>query len=504
MPAARYESKTLIEKIKLNNATCVSIYNHFKTSPYSFFLDSALSSKGLGKFSFIGIEPFLIFKSKRDRITLDWITRREEFRENPFFALKNLFTRFRIDQKNPEIPFIGGGVGYFSYDLKDFNERLPDRAIDDINIPDCLMCFYDALLAFDHSRREFFIISSGFPERGKKRIYRQRARLESLKNRIRAIDRSSTSVWKSNFYQLSGILSGRDPSPSSNSTGPKLESNFTKDSYISAVEKAKEYIKKGDIYQVNLSQRFNVTLNTDPFDLYRILRTINPAPFASFLNFGDIKVVSASPERFLKKEARHIQTRPIKGTRPRGMDVYEDKKLKRELVRSVKDRAENLMIIDLERNDLGRICEYGSVRVTEFMACEEYATVFHLVSTVEGKLKPKVDAIDCLINCFPGGSITGAPKIRSMEIIEELEPVKRSIYTGSIGYIGFNGNMDTSIAIRTFIIKGELAYFQVGGGIVYDSDPEKEYQETLDKAKALINAISYEHSLSKQHLYSAG
>lgn len=466
------------------NESPAAIYSRFKNFPYSFFLDSALNSDKPDRFSFIGIEPFLIFKSKKDRITLDWLTRKEQFRGNPFFALKNLFARFKIDSQNPRFPFIGGGVGYFSYDLKDFNERLPDRAIDDINIPDCIMCFYDAILIFDHSCREFFIVSSGFPERGKRRIYRRKARLENLKNRIYAARNT----------QEAGFA------PRKRKAG--YESNFTKSSYISAIKKAKEYIRAGDIYQVNLSQRFKVTLNTDPFDLYRILRTINPAPFSCFLNFGDVRVVSASPERFLKKEASHIQTRPIKGTRPRGSGSSEDARLKKELMASIKDRAENLMIIDLERNDLGRICEYGSVRVTEFMACEEYATVFHLVSTVEGTLKPGVDAIDCLINCFPGGSITGAPKIRSMQIIEELEPVKRSIYTGSVGYIGFNGNMDTSIVIRTFIIKGQEAYFQVGGGIVYDSDPEKEYQETLDKAKALIEAISYEHGLSDQQVCS--
>lgn len=477
----------MIEKIKSKNS-CASIYNHFRTSPYSFFLDSALPSAKLGRFSFIGIEPFLIFKSKKDRITLDWITRKETLKGNPFFALKGLFERFRLDSELPEFPFTGGGVGYFSYDLKDFNERLPDRATDDINISDSVVCFYDTILAFDRSSGEFFIMSSGFPEKGRRRLYRERARLESLKNKIYAANQDPASAWNPDFIQKRA--------------NTKLESNFTKDSYIKAIEKAKEYIKAGDIYQVNLSQRFKVTMNMDPFDLYKILRTINPAPFASFLNFGDVKIVSASPERFLKKEGLRIETRPIKGTRPRGRNISEDARLKKELTESVKDRAENLMIIDLERNDLGRICEYGSVNVSEFMACEEYATVFHLVSTVQGKLRKNVDAIDCLINCFPGGSITGAPKIRSMEIIEELEPVKRSVYTGSIGYIGFNGNMDTSIVIRTFVIKGNTAYFQVGGGIVYDSDPEKEYQETLDKAKALIEAISYEHSLSKQQVGS--
>jgi para-aminobenzoate synthetase component 1 len=481
----RYESKVLIslEKLRLKDS-CLSLAGRFKDVPYSFFLDSALGSNKLGRFSFLGIEPFLIFKSKKDHLTLDWITRREAKRGNPFLALKGLFRQYRVDLRDGSpVPFIGGGVGYFSYDLKDFNERLPDRAVDDIDIPDSIVCFYDTILAFDHYTEECYIISTGFPEKGKKRLYRQKARLESLRNKV-----------------LNHIPTDRYQPP--RLVTPRIESNFTRDTYVNAVLKAKEYIKRGDIYQVNLSQRFKVTLEADPFDLYGILRTINPAPFACFLNFGEVKVASASPERFLKVEGRRIETRPIKGTRPRGENPGEDERLKRELMSSVKDKAENLMIIDLERNDLGRICEYGSVRVTEFMACEEYATVFHLVSAVEGKLRKEADAADCLINCFPGGSVTGAPKIRSMEIIEELEPVKRSIYTGSIGYISFNGSMDTSVVIRTFIIKGRDAYFQVGGGIVYDSDPEREYEETLDKAKALIQAVSYENSLSEQQISS--
>ena len=489
MPGPRHESKALslaiIEKINPGRS-CFSVYSHFKNFPYSFFLDSALAPGKLGKFSFGGIEPFLIFKSKKDFITLDWITKKESFRGNPFLALKGLFRRFQVKEgEDFPVPFTGGGVGYFSYDLKDFNERLPDRAKDDLEIPDCTVCFYDTVFAFDHFTSDFFVISSGFPEKGKKKSLRQKARCARLKNRIYAIG------------EKDAVFSGKIR------RGTGLESNFTKASYVKTVEKAKEYIKKGDIYQVNLSQRFRVSLGMEPFDLYGILRTINPAPFACFLNFGTVKVASASPERFLRKKGRLIETRPVKGTRPRGATLSADAKLQDELTNSAKDRAENLMIIDLERNDLGRISEYGSVRVKEFMACEEYATVFHLVSTVEGKLKERIDAVDCLINCFPGGSITGAPKIRSMEIIEELEPVKRSIYTGSIGYIGFDGNMDTSIVIRTFVIKDKDAYFQVGGGIVYDSDPEKEYQETLDKAKALIDAISYEDSLRKQKVYSA-
>jgi len=495
----------IAEKIKTGR-TFPDIYTELKAFPYSFFLDSALTSKDLGAFSFIGIEPFLIFKSKKDYITLDWPGRHEVRKGNPFLVLKELLKQFKIkSQGELQLPFTGGGVGYFSYDLKDFNERLPDKALDDVNVPDCIVCFYDTVLAYDHRRGDSFIVSSGFPERGRKRHYRQRARLESLKRRLSArtqecpgsvfvpgtkFNSTCPRVYKVIGDRLNGTsyLVQACHSRVRAENHPFLESNFTKDTYIDAVLKAKEYIKKGDIYQVNLSQRFKVNLDIEPYELYKVLRDINPAPFACFLNFGEVQVASASPERFLRVDGRKIETRPIKGTRPRGEDEAKDRALKSELLASAKDRAENLMIIDLERNDLGRISEYGSVKVSEFMTCEEYATVFHLVSTVQGKLKKDVDSADCLMNCFPGGSITGAPKIRSMEIIEELEPVKRSIYTGSIGYIGFDGNMDTSIVIRTFIIKGNNVYFQVGGGIVYDSDPEKEYQETLDKAKALIDA----------------
>jgi len=488
------DTNLIVEKIKLDSS-CVALYGRLKSFPYSFFLDSALVSEEISRFSFLGIEPFLVFKSKKGRITLDWMTGRDVKYGNPFFVLKNLLKQFKIDlrEKLP-FPFIGGGVGYFSYDLKDFTERLPDFAEDDIKIPDCIFCFYDTILAFDHLSREWHIASSGFPEKGKKRLNRQKSRLESLKNRLCRPRRSANGSLQTYAVCKGGSEGGSE----------ELEANFTRDAYMEAVLKAKEYIKKGDIYQVNLSQRFRVTLNSDPFDLYSILRDINPAPFACFLNFGDVKIASTSPERFLKIEGRRIETRPIKGTRPRGKNPAEDKKLKEELIKSAKDRAENLMIIDLERNDLGRISLYGTVHVKEFMACEEYANVFHLVSTVEGVLRKEVDAMDCLINCFPGGSITGAPKIRSMEIIEELEPVKRSVYTGSVGYIGFNGDMDTSIVIRSFIIKGKEAFFQVGGGIVHDSLPEQEYQETLDKARALIEAVSHENSISKQEIHSAG
>jgi len=466
--------KPIIEELSLNKNP-FRIYQCFSDESYSFFLDSGMDPGKLGRFSFLGVEPFLKFVSKGKDIFVDCQGWKKHFSGNPFYVLMSLLDRYRSDFRDEHIPFWSGAVGYFAYDLKNHIEKLPDTAAEDLNIPDCILCFYDCVLVFDNSEKKAYLVSSGFPELGRKRLLRAKARLENLKDRL------SLPARRDSLFS-----SGIEPS---RALYNNLQSNFTKSGYINAVLKAKEYIKRGDIYQVNLSQRFNRDINIEPFRLYSVSRAINPAPFASYLNFGDIKILSASPERFIKVTDKNIQTRPIKGTRPRGKNKIEDALLKNELVRSIKDRAENLMIIDLERNDLGRICEYGSVKVSEFMICEEYPTVFHLTSTIEGRLRENIQPTDILINCFPGGSITGAPKIRAMEIIEELETVKRNIYTGSIGYICFNGDMDTSIAIRSFIIKDNTAYFSVGGGIVWDSDPEKEYEETLDKARALIEAI---------------
>lgn len=272
-------------------------------------------------------------------------------------------------------------------------------------------------------------------------------------------------------------------------SGLPLRSNFTHGEYIRAVETAREYITSGEIYQVNLSQRFEGHLTTHPCDLYQRLRTINPAPFAACLNCDDVTVLSASPERFLRLDGDRMETRPMKGTRPRGRSAAEDTALARDLQDSIKDRAENVMIVDLERNDLGKVCRFGTVYVSELCTLERYPTVFQLTSCVEGRLADGKNRIDLLEACFPGGSITGAPKIRAMEIIDELEPTRRGVYTGSVGYLSFSGQMDLNIVIRTILVKNGRVYLQAGGGIVYDSEPEAEYQETLHKASALFQAL---------------
>lgn len=460
----------LVQEIKtpLSAKRCFGL---IAARPHSFFLDSGMDAAGLGRYSFMGSNPFLVMTSRGNEITLTYDDgRRETLKGNPFDVLGGFLESYSLAAV-PELPFAGGAVGYLSYDLCHFVERLPQKAVDDLKLPETYLAFYDAVIAFDHLEGKVYVASSGLPEtEEEKRQLRAKERLKELKSLIEKGKKAAGSH-------------------SADMPETELKANFTKKGYLKAVADAREYILAGDIFQVNLSQRFEASLEVPPYELFCRLRQINPAPFAAYLGFEDMAVVSASPERFLRVRGDEVQTRPIKGTRRRGVNAAEDAILAEELLASEKDRAENVMIVDLERNDLGRVCRYGSVKVTELAELETFPTVFHLTSTVEGRLRPGMGRIDLLKATFPGGSITGAPKVRAMEIIDELEPTRRSVYTGAIGYLGFGGEMDLNIVIRTFIIKEGKAYFQVGGGIVYDSEPEAEYRETLHKAKALIQAL---------------
>ena len=462
----------LIEEID-PGLSALDTFELFRNDPFCFFLDSGMDPHKLGRYSFIGGNPFLVLSSRGSQSTINRGAEKTCLSGNPFDIIGSILEEYRLDPVVSPVPFVGGGVGYLSYDLCHFIERLPTTAVDDLQLPECYLGFYDVVLAFDHLEGKTYIVSTGFPELTEtERMARARYQLDETKSR------------------LSGA---KLPTPSSVPTGPAaagLTGGFTHDRYVTAVEKARQYIISGDIFEVNISQRFETELTINPYDLYRRLRQINPAPFASYLGFDDVTIVSASPERFLRLHGDRVETRPIKGTRPRGRGLGEDQALARELLNSPKDRAENIMIVDLERNDLGRVSRYGTVRVTELTILEVFPTVFHLTSTVEGRLRKGKNSTDLLKATFPGGSITGAPKVRAMEIIDELEPTRRSVYTGNIGYLGFDGSLDLNIVIRTFIVKDGRAYFQVGGAVVYDSDPEEEYQETLDKARALISALN--------------
>ena len=455
----------------------VETFEAFKDSPFSFFLDSGMDPQRLGTYSFMGSDPFLVFRSRGQEVTVSRNGGEHTSHGNPFDALGHLIDAYRLHPGCSPLPFNGGAVGYFGYGLCRLLERLPATAADDLGLPECYFGLYDVAVAFDNLRRRAYVVSTGFPaQRESQRLERAKRRLEEVKGRLGAAPYpGALSV------PAVGCSSGERVT---------LEPNLTHDQYLRAVEKARQYIIAGDIFEVNLSQRFEGDLPVAPYELYRRLRHINPAPFACYLGFNEVSVASASPERFLRLTGDRVETRPIKGTRPRGKTPEEDEALAKELLNSEKDRAENIMIVDLERNDLGRVCRFGTVKVTELHVLEKFPTVFHLTSTVEGRLRANVDRMGLLKATFPGGSITGAPKVRAMEIIDELEPTRRSVYTGSIGYLSFSGELDTNIVIRTFLIKGGRFYFQVGGAVVYDSDPEAEYQETLHKGRALAQALN--------------
>ena len=421
----------LIKEIntKLNS---FEIFTIFKDEYRPFFLESGMDREKLGQFSFIGFNPLLVFKSKDNDIEITENNKITRLKGNPLDKLDEIYKKYKMDYES-ELPFVGGLVGYLSYDLCHHIEKLPRTAVDDVNIPDIHFGIYDGVIVIDHreNKDKVYVASLGIKEK-------EDVVVDSIIKRINENEEKGIEI------NLPSV-----------STKKKFKSNFTKDEYIKSIQKTRDYIKSGDIYIINLTQRFECDLEETPYELYGKLRSINPAPFSSYIDFGEGHIVSSSPERFLKLKDNILETRPIKGTRPRGATPEEDLKNKEELINSEKDKAELLMIVDLERNDLGKISEVGSVKVTELFVIEEYPTVFHLVSTVTSKMREELNPIDCIKATFPGGSITGAPKIRAMEVIDELEPTQRNIYTGSIGYIGLNGDMDINIVIRTVVCKDD-------------------------------------------------
>jgi para-aminobenzoate synthetase component 1 len=479
----------------------IEVAARFLDLPYLLLLDSAtgasLASDGhqLGRYSFLTADPARVVRSKGRRTEIGgpgqpWTP----IDADPLLHLRELLAPFAAEPVSGLPPFQGGAAGYVGYDYGAVLERLPATRFDDLAIPDVVLGLYDWVIAWDHRLDTAWIISTGLPETGADRGVRARARLDLVRQRLRGPVRVASRPGTAGAPP--GPRSPEAPSyPVLGVEGAEpigLRSTFTHRGYLDAVTRVRDYIVAGDIFQANLSQRLQAPLTEPAFDLYTRLRRRNPAAFAAYLDFGDLRVMSASPERFLRldQNGRHVETRPIKGTRPRGLGPMHDAALGRALSESDKDRAENVMIVDLLRNDLSRVCRPGTVRVPELFALEQHPTVHHLVSTVVGELDPSADAIDLLRAAFPGGSITGAPKVRAMEIIAELEPSQRGVYCGSIGYLSTTGAMDTSIVIRTYLALRGRVYFQAGGGIVADSDPELEYRETLDKARALIGALA--------------
>ena len=454
--------------------------------PFLVFLDSATDPTHLGRYSFLAADPATAVRSKgqlTQQLVADrWI----RVGGDPLEQVRALLAPHATPPAAGLPPFQGGAAGYVGYDWGSTLERLPRPRFDDLAIPDVLLGLYDWVVAWDRANGRAWIVSTGLPETGAARARRAADRLALVRQRLAGVAPAARHAPHAPPHARPGAA------PSYPVPGlPGVRSNFTRSGYTDAVARVIDYVYAGDIFQANLSQRLEAPLVGTPFELYRRLRQRNPAPFAAFLDFGDVVLASSSPERFLRVDAgRQVEARPVKGTRPRGTGPEHDAALALALAESDKDRAENVMIVDLLRNDLSRVCRPATVRVPELFTLEHYATVHHLVSTVVGELAPEHDAGDLVRAAFPGGSVTGAPKVRAMQIIAELEPTQRAAYCGAIGYWSVTGALDTSIVIRTYLALGSDVYFQVGGGIVADSDPEQEYRETLDKAGGLVAALT--------------
>jgi anthranilate synthase component 1 len=442
-----------------------------------FLLESVEGGERLARYSFVGWDPFLVLRAKGDSLTLEEMGEMARETGKPLEKLRALARQFRPATFRDLPPFTGGGVGYFAYDLVRQFERLPSITQDELRLDDLHIMYFSTILAFDHLRHRIHIIANIFPNRGRQSL---QSKYQDALLRLNQIEARLTAP-----ISLSA--------PTAASRVPDPASNLTEDEYDANVEKAKEYIQAGDIFQVVLSQRLAMPIECEPFDIYRALRFINPSPYMFFLRMDDLYLAGASPEMLVKVRDGKVEYGPIAGTRPRGKTPEEDARLAEELVRDAKERAEHIMLVDLGRNDLGRVCRFGTVKVTDLMRTEKYSHVMHLVSSVEGQLPDGLDSFHALEACLPAGTVSGAPKVRAMEIIEELEPCRRGVYGGSVGYVDFSGNLDTCIALRTLVIKDGTAYIQAGGGIVADSDPEREREESWNKAKALIRAVKFAH-----------
>ncbi|MFQ5560638.1 MAG: anthranilate synthase component I [Nitrospinota bacterium] len=445
---------------------------------YSFLLESVEGGEKWGRYCFLGGNPSVVLRSRMGRVTLTKNGTSEEvdFSGNPLDYFRKFMEQYKPVEVDGLPRFYGGAVGYIGYDVVRFIEDLPVKTDDDLNLDEMVFLITDTIIIFDNIRQKIKVVSNALTSEGslEESYASAKAKIDAI---VDALEQPlKPSVSKS--------------AKSANVSKPlKLSSNVTKERYIEGVKRCKEYIKDGDIFQVVLSQRLEEEVGADPFDLYRTLRTVNPSPYMYFLKLGDIHVIGSSPEVLVRVEGDKVELRPIAGTKPRGATEKEDLELERILLSDEKERAEHIMLVDLGRNDIGRVSEAGTVVVDEMMVIERYSHVMHMVSNVKGKLKKGDDSFSVVNAAFPAGTLSGSPKIRAMEIIEEIEPTRRGVYGGAVGYFGFSGNMDMAIAIRTIVLKGRKAYIGVGAGIVADSDPESEYQETVNKGMAMLRTI---------------
>ena len=481
------------EKAKLGNTvpvyrpiladmeTPVSAFYKLMPDNYAFLLESVEGGENVARYSFLGSQPSILFQSKGHRVTIEYLEKGETVSqeyEDPLSALEEVMQKYQPVDIEALPQFHGGAVGYMSYDMVRFVEELPDTTEDELQLPDCFFMIAETLLVFDHVNHQIKIVANAHIDGDVNAAYADAvAKIEALVEKLTATPET----------HLRGDREARLHNPPE--TVPDPHSNFTQPAYEAVVRRAKEYIAAGDIIQVVPSQRFSRPVSVDPFDIYRALRVVNPSPYMYYLKLESFDIVGASPEMMVRVEDGIVQTVPIAGTRARGKTSEEDRELEQALISDPKERAEHVMLVDLGRNDLGRVCEYHSVEVTDLMIVERFSHVMHIVSHVIGRLRENFTAFDVIRACLPAGTLSGAPKIRAMEIIDELESTRRGTYGGTVGYFSFSGSADTAITIRTAVIKDGTAYVQAGGGVVADSVPENEYYETMSKAWALLSAI---------------
>lgn len=484
-----YNTVPVYSEKLLDMETPVSVYKKIRTSGPSFLLESVEGGENLARYSFCGLDPLLVytFKDEKgvvkycfDRRDMKAVCETDEFKESPFTTLPRLIQQCKGPKLEGLPRFYGGAVGYFGYDLVRFLEKLPSKNENDLQVPDCMFVFPGTVLIFDHVKHTLKVVVNNLKSHNLRRAYEQA--VEKIDSIFEKVESNGNT-----FCTDCSVCSGS----ARRFTYPEtFESNMTRDDFLEKVKVAREHILAGDIIQAVISQRFRVPFCGDPFNIYRHLRSVNPSPYMYYLDFGEPVLAGSSPEMLVRVEDNVIKTCPIAGTRPRGKNGTADGAMAEELLGDEKERAEHLMLVDLARNDLGRVCAPRTINLARFMDVERYSHVMHLVSEVHGKLARGRSAFDGLKACFPAGTVSGAPKIRAMEIIEELETVRRGVYAGAVGYIGFNGNLDTAITIRTVLFSKGYAYVQAGAGIVADSVPEREYEETLNKARALLEILT--------------
>jgi anthranilate synthase component 1 len=470
---------TLIPVVKSVSADLLTPVSAFlaiaQDEPYAFLLESAERGEQVGRYTFLGIRPYMRVQSRAGAVELQRGRHHSAQPGNIFEVVKQLLRAHRPAAVPGLPPFAAGAVGYFAYDVVRELENIGDHAKDDLGLPDAELMFFDHLLAFDHLRHQIHIVaaadvSRGDPKHAYARAVRDIGALErKLASGLRPVS------WRKRAAGKAAKL--------------KVHTGTSRKRFLQSVDRCKEYIAAGDIFQVVLSQRLDFSPEVEPFDLYRALRQVNPSPYLYFLRMGDTHILGSSPEMLVRATGRKLEYRPIAGTHPRGRDEAEDRRLEEQMRTDEKERAEHVMLVDLGRNDLGRVSEYGSVKVKDLMYVERYSHVMHLVSSLEGTLRKDLDAIDAFAACFPAGTLSGAPKVRAMQIIEELEPTRRGIYGGSVLYADFAGNLDSCIGIRTLLMQGKHAYLQAGAGIVADSDPAREFEESMNKAQAVLRAV---------------